>query len=215
MWISIAITISPQSMKLNVQVQKLGRGKKQVWEFLMETGNVLHHWELFIVCLNRFPLNSPFIHFITSQRAGTLKEARLLRRCVKLHWSRDACLGTQSTPSALRLKSADAHAVHSMYMFKVYYNMVEPVSCCFAEKVSLSKVLPPLQLWVCCCVADPDLRPPCGREERVSPAGINKLSHHSASNILTGNCLDFICMYASRPCANYALFSLQLTAGLL
>lgn len=144
--------------------------------------NVLHHWELFIVCLNCLPLNSPFIHFITSQRAGTLKGAQLHHYCVKLHWSRAACLGTQSTPSTLRLKSMDAHTVHSMYVFKVKHSggackmllcwsVLEQSSASPAAlRVLLySRPWPLTSLWN-------------GRQS--FPTGIKKLSHHSASNML-------------------------------
>lgn len=41
---------------------------------LEAVADILHHWEVFIVCLNCLPLNSPFIRFITSQRAGTLTQ---------------------------------------------------------------------------------------------------------------------------------------------
>lgn len=47
----------------------------------------LHHCEPLIVCVSCFPLNSPFILFISSQRASTLRGAQLLYFTIVLNYT--------------------------------------------------------------------------------------------------------------------------------
>lgn len=99
-----------------------------------------------------------------------------------------------------RLDWMDTHAVHSMSVFTVFWNIVmKCVSICFAE-VSLSSILPPsssvrrpwplISLWT----------------GKFSPKV--SINDHITLHLtcLTSIYLDFICLYGSLPFANYPLF---------
>lgn len=117
--------------------------------------NILHPWELFIACLNRFPLNSPFIRFITSQRAGALMDDTVVLDYTGIEKPVTARsrLNHQSGWSQRRACCSFHGCVQSGT--KTHW--------CLAE-ASFSGVLHSLRLWGRCCVGDPDLWPLRGRE---------------------------------------------------
>lgn len=143
--------------------------------------NALHHWECSIVCLNCFPLNSPFIHFITCQRAGALK---------KEHGYSPIVLNYTKVKEPVRARSQLHHHwgwsqwTHILFI-PCMCSKYTTTRCVWAAAVSLGKVVPPLQLWWCCCVGDPDLWPPCGRGEKISPQG--SINYHITLHLYTLN----------------------------
>ncbi len=132
--------------------------------------NVLHHLELFIVCLNCFPLNSPFIHFITSQRAGTLKRSMAIPSIV-LNYSEAV-----EPVTACSLESEFNGCTYCS--FHVFVQSILKHSNGACEDL----------LWGCSCKGNLLVE----GEKESFPAGINKLSHHSASNML---CRQLLWLY--------------------
>ena len=166
--------------------------------------NVLHHWTLFNVCLNFYFLNTPLIHFITCQRVGTLKGEQLLevekpvsaRNQLHQHWDWSQWTHILSIPrSCSKWTKTERWRLLAAVVLK----------CPWAT----FSFLPALRLL------QPTLTSESLWKQGEIPLRDQWIITSLCINMLTGNCLDFICQHIYWPCANYTLFSLQLTAGLV
>lgn len=147
--------------------------------------NDLHHWELFIICLNCIPLNSPFIHFITSSESRHIRRSTATVHSQLCHWH--------------WMKSVDAHSVHYMY----YMCSKHPIAAALLKC-----------LWAKFCIpsssegaaVEVTLLGEGGGE--IPPQG--SINYHITLHptCLTGSCVEMICLYIQWPYANFTLFSL-------